>query len=76
MGDGSLRLGYGQGRAGKANSRETVSENRYLGQAKGEPALARVVLQTLSVRLGPKGEEAPTPGLPENGCYFKTLSVR
>ena len=37
MGDGSLRLGYGQGRAGKrANSRKTVSESRYLGAGKRE----------------------------------------
>ena len=69
MGDGSLRLGYGQGRAGKG---PTLGK-RYRkvdtsGQAKGKPTLARAVLQTLSVRLGPKGEGAPTPGLPETGA--------
>ena len=69
MGDGSLRLGYGQGRAGKG---PTLGK-RYRkvdtsGQAKGKPTRMRIVLQTLTARVGPKGEETPTPGLPETGA--------
>ena len=63
MGDGSLRLGYGQGRAGKRQLSGTSIGSRYPEAGKRKPKRVRIVLQTLTALLSPKGEETPTPGL-------------